>query len=186
MGQLSSKARPSARGVACPPQWLPVLLCIATPPSLLPPSPPSPLLPPPPPPSPSPPSFPPLSPPPPSASPPPTPSPPPSTEMVVLMLTASGSVNDYANTSGLQSSIAEAAGVSSGAVAIRVEAASVRITALINNHPRGRHDGRCNASAPQWFSNARCRQRPPRHYCRPRDFFLESTNVNDMYPLRLL
>jgi surface protein len=31
MGQRSSKARPSARGVACPPQWLPVLLCIATP-----------------------------------------------------------------------------------------------------------------------------------------------------------
>ena len=27
MGQRSSKARPSARGVACPPQWLPVLLC---------------------------------------------------------------------------------------------------------------------------------------------------------------
>ena len=27
MGQRSSKAQPSARGVACPPQWLPVLLC---------------------------------------------------------------------------------------------------------------------------------------------------------------
>ena len=45
MGQRSSKARPSAHGVACPPQWLPVLLCIATPsPSPQPPSP-SPLLP---------------------------------------------------------------------------------------------------------------------------------------------
>ena len=147
MGQRSSKARPSARGVACPPQWLPVLLCIATPsPSPQPPSPspplrslsppspspwpPPPMLPPPPP-SPSLPSFPQPSPPPPSASPPPTPSPPPSTEVVVLMLTASGSVNDYANTSGLQSSIAEAAGVRPGAVAIKVEAASVRITALI-------------------------------------------------------
>ena len=31
MGQRSSKPRPSARGVACPPQWLPVLLCITTP-----------------------------------------------------------------------------------------------------------------------------------------------------------
>eukprot|EP00964_Phaeocystis_antarctica_P001116 scaffold614_cov57-Phaeocystis_antarctica.AAC.3 len=33
MGQRSSKARPSAakRGVACPPQWLPVLLTTASP-----------------------------------------------------------------------------------------------------------------------------------------------------------
>ena len=82
MGQRSSKARPSAakRGVACPPQWLPVLLTTASPsysvqytpdqaveqvstflskplskPSLLPPSPPPPSPPPPSPPPPSPP-----------------------------------------------------------------------------------------------------------------------------------
>ena len=30
-GQLSSKARPSVRGIACPPQWLPVLLTAASP-----------------------------------------------------------------------------------------------------------------------------------------------------------
>ena len=41
--QPSSKARPFVRGVACPPQWLPVLLAgHPPPPSPLPPSPPSP------------------------------------------------------------------------------------------------------------------------------------------------
>ena len=43
MDPRSSKARPFARGVACPPQWLPVLLAgHPPPPSPLPPSPPSP------------------------------------------------------------------------------------------------------------------------------------------------
>ena len=39
-GQPSSKARPSVRGVACPPQWLPVLLTTASPSLSPPPSPP--------------------------------------------------------------------------------------------------------------------------------------------------
>eukprot|EP00964_Phaeocystis_antarctica_P039088 scaffold22359_cov63-Phaeocystis_antarctica.AAC.3 len=49
MGQRSSKARPSARGAACPPQWLPVILMVfetpTSPPPLL--APPPPMSPPP-------------------------------------------------------------------------------------------------------------------------------------------
>ena len=48
-----------------------------------------------------------------------------------LTFVAEGSVSDYSNTSGLQISVAKEAGVSPGAVAIIVEAASVRITATI-------------------------------------------------------
>ena len=77
--------------------------------SLLPPSPPSP------PPSPS--------------SPPPLPPPPP--PPVVLFLAASGSVSDYADTSSIQSKVAELAGVDASAVTITVAAASVLITATI-------------------------------------------------------
>ena len=48
-----------------------------------------------------------------------------------LTFVAGGSVSDYSDTSSLQSSIAREAGVSSSAVVIIVEAASVRITASI-------------------------------------------------------
>ena len=50
---------------------------------------------------------------------------------MTLTLVASGGVADYADTSGLQQQIASVAGVSPGAVAITVEAASVLITATI-------------------------------------------------------
>jgi len=49
----------------------------------------------------------------------------------VLKLTASGSVSDYQDTSNLKQSIATAAGVSASDVTIKVEAASVIITATI-------------------------------------------------------
>ena len=84
------------------------------------------------------PSPPPISPPPPS---PPPPSPPPPSPLrspsqklpkVRLTFLAAVSVNDFANASaGLQSSIAKAAGVRPGAVAITFETARVRITASI-------------------------------------------------------
>ena len=57
--------------------------------------------------------------------------PPPSTKTVVLTLTASGSVSDYLDTSSLQQSIADAAGVDKSLVTISVAAASVIITASI-------------------------------------------------------
>ena len=57
--------------------------------------------------------------------------PPPSTKTVVLTLTASGSVSDYLDTSSLQESIADAAGVDKSLVTISVAAASVIITASI-------------------------------------------------------
>lgn len=50
---------------------------------------------------------------------------------IVLKLTASGSVSDYQDTSNLKQSIATAAGVSASDVTIKVEAASVIITATI-------------------------------------------------------
>ena len=78
--------------------------------------------PPPAPPSPSPP-------PPRSPLPPPRPPSPPSVKAVVLTLTASGAVTDYADTSGLQQVFATAAGVDPSAVTITVAAASVIITA---------------------------------------------------------
>ena len=70
-------------------------------------------------------------PPPPSPPSPPLPSPPPSTETVVLSITASGSVSDYADTGSLQQSIASAAGVHTSLVTVSVAAASVIITATI-------------------------------------------------------
>jgi len=89
-------------------------------PALPPPSPPvlSPYPPPPPPPSPPPPSAPAL---------------PPLPPSVVLTMTASGSVGDYADTASLQGSIASAAGVDASAVTIAVTAAGrgVLITATI-------------------------------------------------------
>jgi hypothetical protein len=57
--------------------------------------------------------------------------PPPSAKTVVLTLTASGSVSDYLDTSSLQQSIADAAGVDKSLVTISVAAASVIITASI-------------------------------------------------------
>jgi hypothetical protein len=57
--------------------------------------------------------------------------PPPSMNTVVLTLTASGSVNDYSDTSSLQKSIAAAAGVDKSLITISVAAASVIITASI-------------------------------------------------------
>ena len=63
--------------------------------------------------------------------PPPLPPPPPSTKAVVLTLTVSGDVSDYADTSDLQRIIAEAAGVDVWFVSIRVAAASVLISAII-------------------------------------------------------
>ena len=110
--------------------------------------PPSPDPPPPPPPPPSPPPPSPSPPPPPSPRPnppgtkaspgpsPPPPSPsPPSTdqpsETIVFELLASGSVGDYSDISGLQQSIATAAGVDKSLVTIQVAAASVMITATI-------------------------------------------------------
>uniref|UniRef100_A0A7S0F408 Uncharacterized protein n=2 Tax=Phaeocystis antarctica TaxID=33657 RepID=A0A7S0F408_9EUKA len=53
------------------------------------------------------------------------------TEEVVLTFTASGSVSDYSDTSGLQQKIATAAGVDKSRVTISVVAASVIITATI-------------------------------------------------------
>ena len=50
---------------------------------------------------------------------------------VVLLLAASGSVSDYADTSSIQSKVAELAGVDASAVTITVAAASVLITATI-------------------------------------------------------
>ena len=52
-------------------------------------------------------------------------------EFVLLTVTASGSVSDYANTSTLQESIATAADLEASAVIISVAAASVIITATI-------------------------------------------------------
>jgi len=68
-----------------------------------------------------------------ASSPPPSPPPPlpHSVKAVVLTLTASGSVSDYADTSGLQQTFATAAGVEPSAVTITVESASVIITATI-------------------------------------------------------
>ena len=63
---------------------------------------------------------------PPSPSTPPTPSPP-----VVLTMTASGSVSDYADTTALVSSIATLAGVDASLVTITVAAGSVVITVTI-------------------------------------------------------
>ena len=74
------------------------------------------------------------SPPPPAASSPPPPPRPPlplSVKAVVLTLTASGAVSDYADTSDLQQTFATAAGVDTSAVTITVESASVIITATI-------------------------------------------------------
>ena len=63
---------------------------------------------------------------------PPLPPPPPlSGETVVLTITASGDVSDYADTSGLRQKIATAAGVDASLVTISVTAASVIITATI-------------------------------------------------------
>ena len=121
---------------------LPVRASASQPPP--PPSPPSPpgttQSPPPPPPSPPPPSPspppgttttpPPPSPPPPQPT-PSSPSPPPSTETVVLTMTASGSVADYADTSSLRQNIADAAGVDAALVTVSIAAASVIITASI-------------------------------------------------------
>ena len=53
------------------------------------------------------------------------------TKTIVLTLTASGSVSDYADTSSLQQKIATAAGVDKSFVTISVAAASVIITANI-------------------------------------------------------
>ena len=92
------------------------------------PPPPSPPPPPPPPPSPPPPTRPPNVP---AAAPQKPPPPPPSTETVVLSITASGSVSDYADTGSLQQSIASAAGVHTSLVTVSVAAASVIITATI-------------------------------------------------------
>ena len=50
---------------------------------------------------------------------------------MVLTLAASGSVSDYADTSSIQSKVAELAGVDASAVTITVAAGSVRITATI-------------------------------------------------------
>ena len=50
---------------------------------------------------------------------------------VVLMLTVSGFVNDYSDTSNLQQKVAEAAGVDRSLVTIEISAASVLITATI-------------------------------------------------------
>ena len=55
----------------------------------------------------------------------------PSAVTCVLTLTASGSVDDYSDTSSLQQKVAEAAGVDVWFVTIRVAAASVLITATI-------------------------------------------------------
>ena len=52
-------------------------------------------------------------------------------EMIVLTLTASGSVSDYSDTSSLQQKFATAAGVDKSFVTISVAAASVIITATI-------------------------------------------------------
>merc|ERR1712195_21413 len=65
----------------------------------------------------------------PPSSPPPLPPPPP--PPVVLILAASGSVSDYADTSSIQSKVAKLAGVDASAVTITVAAASVIITATI-------------------------------------------------------
>ena len=80
-------------------------------------------------------------PPPPPRTPPPAPPSPPTppapphlptgSSTVALTMTASGSVSDYADTSGLQQSIAAAAGVDASLVSISVAAASVLITATI-------------------------------------------------------
>ena len=51
--------------------------------------------------------------------------------MVVLTLTASGSISDYLDTSSLQQGVATAAGVDKSLVKIEVAAASVIITATI-------------------------------------------------------
>ena len=67
-----------------------------------------------------------------SESPSPSPPPLPSMETVVLMLTASGSVSDYSDTSSLRQGVATAAGVDTPLVTISVAAASVIITATIN------------------------------------------------------
>ena len=107
------------------------------PPSPSPPSPPAP--PPSPPPSPPSPPFPPLSPPLEWASGedsgsgrlPQPPASPPTMVAIVLSMTASGSVSDYPDTSSLQTSIANLAGVDVSRVTIRVTAASVLITATI-------------------------------------------------------
>ena len=72
------------------------------------------------------------SPPPPAPSPPPPRPPPPlAVRAVVLTLTASGAVSDYADTSDLQQKFATTAGVDTSAVTITVESASVLITATI-------------------------------------------------------
>ena len=67
----------------------------------------------------------------PSPPPPPRPPLPLSVKAVVLTLTASGAVSDYADTSDLQQTFATAAGVDTSAVTITVESASVIITATI-------------------------------------------------------
>eukprot|EP00964_Phaeocystis_antarctica_P065736 scaffold39695_cov67-Phaeocystis_antarctica.AAC.7 len=67
----------------------------------------------------------------PTPPPPPPPNAAPLAWTVVLTLTASGSVSDYSDTSGLQQKIATAAGVDKSRVTISVAAASVIITATI-------------------------------------------------------
>jgi hypothetical protein len=67
-----------------------------------------------------------------ASPPPPTAVAPPPPPTVTLIMQASGSVDDYADASALKDKVASAAGVGASDVEIRVTAASVIITAVIN------------------------------------------------------